>query len=150
MKGGARSNSGPPPDPNSRRQQTKAQASGWLELPAGGREGDPPPWPFSKAYTGEAEAWADLWSKPQAVAWESTGTDVRVVAMYVRRSVEAEEDPKSSTEARQLAAALGLDPASMLRNRWRIKSDDLEEKRAAKAAPKKRRALKVADGAVGS
>lgn len=150
MKGGARSNSGPPPDPNSRRQQTKAQASGWLELPAGGREGDPPAWPFAATMPGEAEAWADLWAKPQAVAWESTGTDVRVVATYVRRSVESETDPKSSTEARQLAAALGLDPASMLRNRWRIKGDDLEEKRVAKSAPRKRRALKVADDAVGS
>lgn len=149
-RGGARAVSGPPPDPNSRRQQTKAQASGWLDLPAEGRSGDAPPWPFARQEDSEAETWDALWSTPQAVAWEATSTDPRIVALYVRRSVEAEEDAKASTEARQLGNLLGLDPASMLRNRWRIKGDDVAEKRAERAAPAKRRALKVADGAVGS
>ena len=149
MKGGARASSGPPPDPNSRRQQTKAQASGWIDLPAGGRDGDPPMWPFAVSTKAELEVWTDLWSKPQAVAWESLSIDHRVVAMYVRRSVEAELDMRSSAEARQLGALLGLDPQSMLRNKWRIKGDDLEQKRTEKAAPTRRRSLKVAD-AVGS
>ena len=148
-RGGARANSGPPPDPSSRRQQTKAQASGWIDLPAEGRPGDPPAWPFATELPGEAEAWSVLWSKPQAVAWEATAVDLRVVAMYVRRSIEAEADVKASSEARQIGALLGLDPASMLRNRWRVKSDEVAEKRATKAAPAKRRALKVADDAVG-
>ena len=148
-RGGARANSGPPPDPNSRRQQTKAQASGWIDLPAEGRPGDPPAWPFATELPGEAEAWSVLWSKPQAVAWEATAVDLRVVAMYVRRSIEAEADVKASSEARQIGALLGLDPASMLRNRWRVKGDEVAEKRATKAAPAKRRALKVADDAVG-
>ena len=146
MKGGARASSGPPPDPNSRRQQTKAQASGWIDLPAGGRDGDPPAWPFTQSVGAEPEVWADLWSKPQAVAWESLNIDVRLVALYVRRSVEAELDIKASTEARQLGALLGLDPQSMLRNKWRIKGDDLEQKRTEKAAPVRRRALRVAEG----
>lgn len=149
MKGGARASSGPPPDPNSRRQQTKAQASGWIDLPSGGRVGDAPPWPFAGCSDAELSVWTDLWSKPQAVAWESLNVDVRLVAMYVRRSVEAELDIKASTEARQLGALLGLDPQSMLRNKWRIKGDDLEQKRTEKAAPTRRRSLKVAD-AVGS
>lgn len=150
MKGGARASSGPPPDPTSRRQQTKAHASGWMELPAAGRESDPPSWPFREVSEFELSAWAELWSKPQAVAWEALAIDVRVVAMYVRRSVEAELDVKASAEARQLGALLGLDPQSMLRNKWRIKSDDLEQKRTEKAAPARRRSLKVAPDAVGS
>ena len=68
---GARTVSGPPPDPNSRRQQTKAQASGWIDLPAGGRDGDAPAWPFRECEPGEIEAWDELWRSPQAVAWEA-------------------------------------------------------------------------------
>ena len=149
MKGGARASSGPAPDPNSRRQQTKAQASGWIDLPSGGRDDDAPPWPLAQCSDAELSVWTDLWSKPQAVAWESLNVDVRLVALYVRRSVEAELDIKASTEARQLGALLGLDPQSMLRNKWRIKGDDLEQKRTEKAAPTRRRSLKVAD-AVGT
>ena len=147
---GARTVSGPPPDPNSRRQQTKAQASGWVELPASGRVGDPPPWPFTKVCEGELEAWEALWALPQAVAWESLAVSTRDVATYVRYSVLAETQTGAATEARQWSDRLGLNPAAMLRNRWRIKGDDLEQKRTEKSAPKKRRALKVADGAVGS
>lgn len=147
---GARTVSGPPPDPNSRRQQTKAQASGWIDLPASGREGDAPAWPFAKQLDGELEAWEALWALPQAVAWESLAVSTRDVATYVRFSILGEESKDAANEARQWSDRLGLNPAAMLRNRWRIKGDDLEQKRAEKVAPKKRRALKVADGALGS
>lgn len=147
---GARTVSGPPPDPNSRRQQTKAQASGWVDLPSAGREGDSPAWPFADSSDAELGAWDDLWRSPQAVAWEALAVSTRDVATYVRFSVLGELDPKAANEARQWSDRLGLNPAAMLRNRWRIKSDDLEQKRTEKAAPKKRRTLKVADSAVGS
>lgn len=150
-KGGARAVSGPPPDPNSRRQQTKAQASGWIDLPSEGRAGDPPPWPLLvAALPYEEQVWAELWSLPQAVAWEATHTPPRVVATYLRFSVLAEAgDLKAATEARQAEDRLGLNPAAMLRNRWRIKADDLAERRVEKA-PTRRRVLKVATDAVGS
>lgn len=147
---GARTVSGPPPDPNSRRQQTKAQASGWIDLPAGGRDGDPPVWPFAAQHEGEEAAWAYLWALPQAVAWESLAVSTRDVATYVRFSILGEELTSAANEARQWSDRLGLNPAAMLRNRWRIKGDDLEQKRTTKAAPRKRRALKVAGDAVGS
>lgn len=147
---GARTVSGPPPDPNSRRQQTKAQASGWIDLPAAGRDGDAPEWPFARVGDGELEAWEVLWALPQAVAWESLAVSTRDVATYVRFSILGEESKDAANEARQWSDRLGLNPASMLRNRWRIKSDDLADKRTEKAAPTKRRALKVADNAVGS
>jgi hypothetical protein len=98
---------------------------------------------------------AELWSSPQAAAWDALRVPTRVVASYVRFSVLAEDgDMKAATEARQCEDRLGLNPAAMLRNRWRIKSDDLADKRdsetTARPAPKRRR-LKVAGAdAVGS
>lgn len=147
---GARTVSGPPPDPNSRRQQSKAQASGWIDLPANGRSAPPPAWPFAAQAEGESEVWESLWASPQAVAWESLAVSTRDVATYVRFSVLGETSKDAANEARQWSDRLGLNPAAMLRNRWRIKADELEEQRTARAAPKKRRSLKVADNAVGS
>ena len=147
---GARTVSGPPPDPNSRRQQTKAQASGWLDLPANGRTGPAPTWPFAKMLDGEIEVWESLWASPQSVAWEALAVSPRDVATYVRFSVLGEESKDAANEARQWSDRLGLNPAAMLRNRWRIKADELQEKRTERAAPKKRRSLKVAADAVGS
>ena len=147
---GARTVSGPPPDPNSRRQQTKAQASGWLDLPANGRTGPAPAWPFARTLDGEIEVWESLWASPQSVAWEALAVSPRDVATYVRFSVLGEESKDAANEARQWSDRLGLNPAAMLRNRWRIKADELQEKRTERAAPKKRRSLKVAADAVGS
>lgn len=146
MKGGARTNSGPPPDPNSRRQQARAQQSGWIDLPSEGRTGKPPAWPLGVPQTAyEKRVWAELWALPQAVAWAQQHTPPRVVANYMRFSIMAEQgDLKAATEARQAEDRLGLNPAAMLRNRWRIKADDLAEKREEKKARAPRR-LVVAD-----
>lgn len=153
-RGGARTQSGPPPDPNSRRQQTKAQRDGWLDLPSEGRQGDMPAWPLATSSDAELDYYAELWASPQAAAWESLRIPARVVANYVRYSVLAEDgDAKAATEARQCEDRLGLNPAAMLRNRWRVRVDDLAEKRetAPTEPPKRRRTLKVAgSGAVGS
>ena len=54
---------------------------------------------------------------------------------------------KAITEARLRSVELGLTPTGMLKNRWRIKADDVAEKREARPAKKPRR-LKVVDGAV--
>ena len=159
MKGGARTNSGPPPDPNSRRQQTKAQASGWLDLPAAGFDGAVPEWPLSKhvrpdpdddtwaecVAEQERAHWEAAWRTPQAHAWKILGW-THDVALYVRFMAMAElGDMKAATEVRQWSDRLGLNPAAMLRNRWRIKADDLADKRTEKSAPAKRRRLVVAD-----
>lgn len=154
-RGGARTQSGPPPDPNSRRQQAKAQRDGWLDLPTEGRQGVAVEWPLSGGSSAERAYFAELWASPQAAAWEALRIPTRVVANYVRFSVLAEEgDAKAATEARQCEDRLGLNPAAMLRNRWRIKADDLAEKREqpeTSAPAKKRRTLKVAGSdAVGS
>ena len=81
----------------------------------------------------ERALWTELWRSPQAVAWAMKlgQGGFRDVAQYVRHKVLAElgsmEDAK---EARQWSDRLGLNPSSMLRNRWRLAADQVGEKRA--------------------
>lgn len=45
-RGGARVNSGPPPDPNALRRDRPSDKDGWTTLPAEGRKGRTPKWPL--------------------------------------------------------------------------------------------------------
>jgi hypothetical protein len=145
---------GPTPNPNSRRQ-TGNQAHTWLDLPAEGYDGTVPDWPLSEPSVAEDAMWSRYWRKPQAAAWARIGL-VDEVALYVRlflvgSGIEA-PDVKAATEARQIGDRLGLNPAAMLKNRWRVRADEVGQARETKAqetgAEKARRRLKVADGAV--
>lgn len=170
-RGGARTISGPPPDPNALRRDRKSDRDGWTTLPAEGRKGPTPPWPLppdiqltaqldvaeqkremleaqieagmhaknglarlaqldqiiavlraqiARAEEMETALWAQLWSKPQAVAWEQLQM-INNVAIYVRWQVRGElGDLKAAQEARQWDDRLGLNPSGMLRNRWKM------------------------------
>lgn len=144
--------SGPPPNPNSRRQMGN-QAHTWTDLPADGYQGEVPAWPFETVTDAEAEMWARYWRKPQAAAWAAMGmTDE--VALYVRSFLEgAGGSIKAVTEARQWTTPLGLTPSAMLKNRWRIRADDVAEKRGSKpveASPRKRLKVVADDAVAGS
>lgn len=109
---------GPAPNPNARRRNNKGQ---WRSLPAEGRPGPPPPWPLgaTKAKT-LLDRWAELWSTPQAVAWEELGW-THVVARYCRMVLQAEKPSASVSlmaEVRQLEDRLGLNPAAMRKLYW--------------------------------
>ncbi len=122
MKGGARANSGPPPDPNALRRDRKSDEAGWRSLPAAGREGDAPAWPLTESTKREDALWVTEWRRPQAVAWEENGQQVEV-AMYVRALAEAEQigaSVASRTLLKQLQEALGVSLPGMLRLRWKI------------------------------
>lgn len=126
---------GPPPKAASARRRTNATIA-MTRLPAEGRTGDPPRWPLSHgAY--DAGIWAELWSTPQAVAWERLGPGtVRVVARYVVLLAEADVgEPKAAMEVRQLEDRLGLSPMAMLRLRWEIAADEVAEAREKHQAP---------------
>lgn len=148
--------SGPPPNPVSRRQ-TGNQANTWTDLPVGGYDGPIPEWPFNGRTDRELEVWAQIWRTPQAAAWITLGWTFDI-ALYVRWQVAASESEDSSltealkagNEARQWSDRLGLNPTAMLKNRWRVRADEVAEKRTDKAAPKTsaRRRLKVADSGV--
>lgn len=108
---------GRPPDPNSKRRNTRV---GITVLPAGGRTGRPPKWPLAgRMAAGETAAWRELWKTPQAMAWEALGM-TRVVARYCRVLVEAEAPyaKEARAEARQLEDRLGLTPKSMRSLMW--------------------------------
>ncbi len=158
--GGARTRSGPPPDPNALRRDRKTDGE-WTVLPAEGRAGDPPAWPLSEHEFGgwaerEMELWRRLWATPQAVQWQTMGQELEV-ALYVRRLVEVEQPGAAAnlaTLVRQMADALGLTIPGLRTNRWKIATDQVAEKRAAKkaAAPSRRGArdrFQVVDGAAG-
>jgi hypothetical protein len=83
----------------------------------------------------ESVLWLAVWATPQAVAWQRMGW-THEVALYVRLLVRAEwGDPRSMTEVRQWSDRLGLNPAAMARNRWRIVADQTAERRASRATP---------------
>ena len=125
-KGGARTRSGPAPDPTSFRQER--EAGEWTILPAEGREGAPPDWPLTEQSDREATLWAALWAKPQAIMWKRYGQEFEV-ALYVRRLTEAElmdSRVNLSTLVRQMADSLGLTTPGMRANRWRIRAGEAE------------------------
>lgn len=119
-KGGARTRSGPAPDPNALRRER--DAGEWTILPAEGREGATPEWPFEEQSIRETVLWERLWGMPQALMWERYGQDLEV-ALYVRRLSEAEKPDSAvvlSTLVRQMADSLGLTTPGMRGNRWRV------------------------------
>ncbi|MEU0733847.1 hypothetical protein [Streptomyces lavendulocolor] len=123
-RGGARTRSGPAPDPEALRRER--DAGEWTVLPSEGRQGEPPAWPLLGQSEREAELWGRLWRKPQALMWERFGQELEV-ALYVRRLAEAEEPDARvnlSTLVRQMADSLGLTTPGMRSNRWRITRDE--------------------------
>ena len=149
-KGGARVNSGPAPDPNALRRDRQQDRDGWTTLPAEGRQGDPPAWPFALVADRELEVWAAIWRTPQAVAWSRMGW-THDVALYVRQLVLAEAgDLKAAGESRQWSDRLGLNPAAMLRNRWKVAADETQQRREQRTATSDvRDRLKAISGGAG-
>ncbi|WP_435107341.1 hypothetical protein [Nocardiopsis synnemataformans] len=127
--GGARTVSGPAPDPDALRRNRPSDTSGWQTLPAEGRTGAPPDWPLIDVQPREWDLWCDLWSRPQAAMWEKLDQRYEV-AMFVRKLAEAEL-PKASVElqkvVRQYLDSLGLSVQGMLRNRWKIATPEQDQ-----------------------
>lgn len=121
-RGGARSVSGPPPDPNALRRSRPSDAAGWTTLPREPVYEAPPEWPLINPTPREIEFWLELWQKPQSLMWRQLDQSIEV-AFFVRKMVEAEV-PKASVELRksirQDLDSLGLSVQGMLRNRWKI------------------------------
>lgn len=130
---------GPAPDPNALRRDRPSDKDGWTSLPSEGRRKPAPAWPLANLMADddldpagrELEIWARVWKSAQAVAWELNGSELEV-ALYVRHLVQAEGgDMKAAAEMRQWSDRLGLNPAAMLRLRWKIAADEVAAKRAA-------------------
>ncbi len=150
-KGGARSRSGPAPEPNALRRIR--DDGDWITLPADGRPGDPPKFPLSKPAKRELTIWKAEWTRPQAIMWERNGQEVEV-ALYVRCLYEG-EDRHAATSLRTLIVrmqeALGISATGLARNRWRIATAAIEpaEPGKAPAAPSTRDRFQVIAGGGG-
>lgn len=151
--GGARSRSGPPPDPTALRRER--DAGEWTTLPADGR-GERPEWPLEGFGDRESDLWEELWDRPQSMMWDRNGSALEV-ALYARRLAEAEK-PESfvglSTLCRQMADSLGITTPGLRANRWKISRDDVATtptpgKGLPQARPSARDRLKVVPGGGG-
>ena len=98
-KGGARSRSGPPPDPHALRRGRAADGE-WTVLPRDGRRGRAPTWPLEEETSREHALWLEFWKLPQALLWEHARLHHQV-AMHVRCLAEAEQ-PEAATTLRNL------------------------------------------------
>lgn len=132
--GGARSRSGPAPDPNALRRERRDDAD-WVTLPAEGFTGEVPRFPLSAALGAEADLWAILWRKPQAFMWAKLGLEFEVAA-YVRaflESTEAEASAGLKTAVLRMAAEIGLSLPGMHSLRWKFAEDELGARRVDRA-----------------
>lgn len=133
--GGARSHSGPPPDPNSRTSERRGYTL--TALPNEGYAGVVPdiadhliaPTPRHE------RVWAGLWTTPQACAWSVEQWRVPVVAdlvKYIVRLDDPEAPASFATSVRQLRDDLGLSSQGLRLNGWAIAVDEVAKKAAEK------------------
>ena len=137
-KGGARTRSGPPPDPTALRRER--DAGEWTELPAAGRQGPTPEWPLATSNASERAMWSDLWTMPQAIMWQKQRQHAEV-AIYVRRFLEATKRSSAtnlSTLVRQLGDSLGLTTPGLRAHRWKIVDDVKPAKRTTSSSVRSR------------
>ena len=156
--GGARINSGPPPDPRSGRSERRGIQ--FTALPADGYDGPVPRWPLPKRTVwlvevvdkvrfksldeGATEAvqdrelalWEWAWRTPQAWAWAQPSESWRLhsIAMWVRTFVLCESSEATAADKNSLhrfADDIGMSPAGLRANGWAIAKDEVGAKRAA-------------------
>lgn len=121
-------------------------------LPAEGFDGDAPEFPLPQPSVRELEVWAQAWRTPQAAAWSAEPWRHRTVAMWVRWSVRMEAEDASAALGNvvvRFADQIGMTPAGLKENGWKIAQDVVAEKRtrAAKPTPARSRSrFKVVNG----
>jgi hypothetical protein len=131
--GGARTRSGPAPDPRAAARERKSDA-GWTTLPGEGFKGRVPTFPLEGELAVEKKLWRVLWKKPQAIMWQRLGQTFQVAA-YVRAFIESTEAgaPASlKTSVLRMEDMLGLSMVGMNALRWKISLDELGEQRSSR------------------
>ncbi|MGH8272466.1 MAG: hypothetical protein ACRESG_09095 [Gammaproteobacteria bacterium] len=125
-RGGARNRSGPSADPDSGRSDKRGVVL--TALPAEGYKGDPPRFPLPGCLVREDELWTWAWSTPQAAAWAQQSWRWPIVAMWVRTFVICEGSLATAADKGSLhrfADQIGLTPAGLNENGWKIADDEL-------------------------
>lgn len=131
------------PNPPKFEPNRGTRGRGPVKLPSEGRKGVVPEWPVpGRTSAAERQAWAQLWSAPQAVAWERQGIGtVREVARYCRLLVQSERPGATAAvhaQATALSDRLGLTPKAMRLLLWEIVADETAQKRQEAAGARDR------------
>lgn len=128
-RGGARSRSGPLPDPSSGRSERRGVSLS--SLPADGFGGEVPEFPLgaraedeSGLFDRELEIWAEAWSTPQAAAWALEPWRWPVIGEYCRLKADVEASPSASAalvgQLHRYREQIGLTPIGLRLNGWAI------------------------------
>jgi hypothetical protein len=160
MPRGGHARSGPRPDPSSGRSDRRGFRLD--ALPAEGFKGRVPkfPLPPTPVYweyfedkqkvrevdatatearqARELELWKWAWRTPQAAAWVKEPWRWHAVAMWVRTSALCESSEATAADKNSLhrfADQIGLTPAGLKENGWKIAADEVGAKRAERPAP---------------
>lgn len=161
-RGGARNRSGPQPDPASGRSERRGLVL--TALPRGGYDGDVPEFPLPpvlryrweyedkrrfQVVDSEASAafrerelavWASEWRSPQAAAWAAEPWRWSTVAEFCRVKTAVEADPDGSaaliSQLHRFRDQIGLTPAGLRENGWKIAADELAEREAGRPSLK--------------
>jgi hypothetical protein len=137
-RGGARNRSGPGIDPNSARSDERGISL--TTLPAEGFAGETPAFPLAPLESEvkterEREVWLEAWTTPQAAAWATASWRWPIVAEYCRLKAMIELTPDVSasfvSQLHRYRDQLGLTPAGLKENGWRIAVDETAVKRTA-------------------
>lgn len=111
------------PKPDAERRNRNPKAFDWTDLPAEGRKGAPPKLPKLRPWSAETTRWwSELWSKPQAAAWDQSGTTAVPMALLYEQTQHIEQSKVAGllAELRAHEDRHGLNPKAMLQLRWRI------------------------------
>jgi hypothetical protein len=169
--GGARSRSGPAPDPTSERSERRGLTL--TALPREGFTGEAPEFPLptmrrfrwefedkrkfqvfdaeaTKALSGrEREIWADVWTTPQACAWALEPWRRQSIAEFCRLKAVVEQEPDATAalvaHLHRYRDQIGLTPAGLKENGWAIAADEIGAKREQRK-PAARRLRAASDG----
>lgn len=137
--GGARSRSGPAPDPNSGASDRRGLT--FTQLPTDGYDGPVPDYPAP--IVGSAFKWWEwAWSTPQAALWATPQWSWVVPAVAdwcrIKALLEAPDAPASLWAAlRQREGDILLSNDALLRAGYRVAVNELSEKRSESAEPKR-------------
>lgn len=135
-KGGSRTRSGPPKDPNSGRSErtgfkpTALPNEGYAGRVPGLNQFVPKPTARHRA------TWDELWSTPQACMWSKERYKWPIVARLTALRVRAEGECPATIygEILKLETKLGLNDEGMRYLGWAIAADEVKEQAAKKTA----------------
>jgi len=131
-RGGPRNRNGSYPDPESGRSTRTGLA--YKLLPRDGYTGRVPAFPLPAPSTRERAVWRTLWRTPQAAMWNEERWRMHTVGLYCRWSVRAEDVEVSAAvlgQVHRLADQLGLTPAGLKENGWRMTQGETSDAAAA-------------------